>query len=104
MGRPAPGETPLPRLRGLESLIPFGSAGTLNDKPLVLTATVIWSSWGSFWSSRVEAKPGGPQVLLLYATSLYGGKFFHDLAWTPNLAARLAEAGVEPERLKIPEP
>jgi tetratricopeptide (TPR) repeat protein len=52
----------------------------------------------------IDAKPGGPQVLMLYATSLYGGKFFHDLAWTPNLAARLAEAGVEPERLKIPEP
>lgn len=52
----------------------------------------------------IDAKPGGPQVLLSYATTLYGGKFFHDLAWTPNLAKRLAEAGVEPERLTIPEP
>ena len=51
----------------------------------------------------IDAKPGGPQALLLYATTLYGGKFFHDLDWTPNLAARLAEAGVEPERLIIPE-
>jgi len=52
----------------------------------------------------IDAKPGGPQVLMLYATALFGGKFFHDFAWTPNLAARLAEAGVEPERLRIPEP
>ncbi len=52
----------------------------------------------------IDAKPGGPQVLMLYATTLFGGKFFHDFAWTPNLAARLAEAGVEPERLMIPEP
>lgn len=51
----------------------------------------------------IDAKPGGPQALLLYATTLYGGKFFHDLEWTPNLAARLAEAGLEPERLIIPE-
>jgi len=52
----------------------------------------------------IDAKPGGPQVLVTYATALFGGKFFHNLAWTPNLAARLAEAGVEPERLRIPEP
>ena len=51
----------------------------------------------------IDAKPGGPQVLLLYATALFGGKFFHNLAWTPNLLARLAELGVEPERLRIPE-
>ena len=51
----------------------------------------------------IDARPGGPQVLLVYAASLFGGKFFHDLAWTPNLAAQLAEAGVEPERLRIPE-
>ena len=50
----------------------------------------------------VDAKPGGPQTLMMYATANFGGKFFHDLAWTPNLAARLAEAGVEPERLEIP--
>ena len=52
----------------------------------------------------IDAKPGGPQILVLSATALFGGKFFHDFAWTPNLAARLAEAGVEPERLRIPEP
>ena len=52
----------------------------------------------------IDAKPGGPQVLMLYATALFGGKFFHDVAWTPNLAARLAEMGVKPERLRIPEP
>jgi len=51
----------------------------------------------------IDARPGGPQVLMLYATSLFGGKFFHDIAWTPNLLARLAELGVEPERLRIPE-
>ena len=51
----------------------------------------------------IDAKPGGPQVLAGYATTLFGGRFFHDLAWTPNLAARLAEAGVEPVRLQIPE-
>ena len=51
----------------------------------------------------VDANPGGPQTLMMYATSNFGGKFFHDLTWTPNLAARLAEAGVEPERLMIPE-
>lgn len=51
----------------------------------------------------IDATPGGPQVLAAYAT-MFGGKFFHDLAWTPNLSARLAEAGVEPERLRIPEP
>lgn len=50
----------------------------------------------------IDARPGGTQALMLYATSVYGGKFFHDLNWTPNLAARLAEAGVEPERLTIP--
>ena len=52
----------------------------------------------------IDARPGGPQALMLYATGLFGGKFFHDLSWTPNLAARLAEAGVIPERLTIPEP
>ncbi len=51
----------------------------------------------------IDAMPGGPQVLVGYATTLFGGKFFHDLAWTPNLLARLAELGVEPERLRIPE-
>ena len=51
----------------------------------------------------IDAKPGGPQVLMLYATTLFGGKFFHDLAWTPNLAARLAEMDVKPEQLRIPE-
>ena len=51
----------------------------------------------------IDARPGGPQVLLVYATTLFGGKFFHNLAWTPNLLARLAELGVEPERLRIPE-
>ena len=51
----------------------------------------------------IDARPGGPQVLVVYAASLFGGKFFHDLAWTPNLAAQLAEAGVEPERLRISE-
>ena len=45
----------------------------------------------------------GSQVLMLYATALFGGKFFHNLAWTPNLLARLGELGVEPERLRIPE-
>lgn len=51
----------------------------------------------------IDATPGGPQVLVAYATTLFGGKFFHNLAWTPNLLARLAELGVEPERLRIPE-
>ncbi len=51
----------------------------------------------------IDARPGGLQVLVSYATTIFGGKFFHNLAWTPNLAARLAEAGVEPERLRIPE-
>ena len=52
----------------------------------------------------IDAKAGGAQVLAGYATTLFGGKLFHDIAWTPNLAARFAEAGVTPERLEIPGP
>lgn len=43
-------------------------------------------------------------VELARFTADLGGRIPFDLAWTPNFARRLAEAGVEPGRLEIPLP
>ena len=45
-----------------------------------------------------DARPGGAQFLTDLITYVYGGKLFFDLAWAPNLAERLEEAGIEFER------
>jgi tetratricopeptide (TPR) repeat protein len=42
----------------------------------------------------IDKRPGGAHRLLLGIISDFGGRIPFDLDWTPNLAARLAEAGV----------
>lgn len=52
----------------------------------------------------IDARPGGIYHLLLVTISEYGGRVPFDLDWTPNFAARLAEAGVTLETFEFPRP
>lgn len=98
----------------------FAHAGRKSEARQILQDLISrgYEHWAAAWALNaigdldgaeamyrsIDSKPGGPQNIMLYATSLYGGKFFHDLDWTPNLAQRLAEASVvEPDRLVIPD-